>query len=186
MNSPESPDSNHSTSSEATANSRATGSPSESELLKKIQDLEAQLKEKDNKYVYLYADFENFKKRAIKERSDVMKFGWESLARELVQVIDNLERALAHMPANTDKTLGDGLHMVMQQLRTAMQKQGVQRVDSVNQSFDPNLHEAVSEEPSEKPPGTIVREELKGYTLHGRLLRPSQVVVSAAKAGSAD
>src|SRR3954451_21578175 len=83
----------------------------------KIAELEAQLKEKDAKYLYLYAEFENYKKRAIKERSDLIKYGWENAARELLMVIDNLERALEHMPPTTDKALVQGLYMVINQFK---------------------------------------------------------------------
>lgn len=151
------------------------------DLQKKVEELEAQLKDKDAKYLYLYAEFENFKKRTIKERSDLMKFGWESQARELLQVIDNLERALAHMPASTDKTLTEGLHMVINQFKATLQKGGVERVAGIDSPFDPNLHEAVAQEPSEAPAGTILKEHQGGYTLHGRLLRPSRVVISSGK-----
>jgi len=144
----------------------------------RIAELEALVKEKETKYLYLYADFENFKKRSIKERSDLIKFGWEPVARELLLVVDNFERALEHMPESTDKNLAAGLRMVRDQFKAALAKQGVQRVDSLNQVFDPNLHEAVAQEPSDQPAGTIVKEQASGYTLHGRLLRPAQVVVS--------
>jgi molecular chaperone GrpE len=147
----------------------------------RVEELEAQLKEKDQKYVYLYAEFENFKKRSIKERSDLMKFGWEHQARELLQVVDNLERALEHMPATTEKTLVDGIHMVLNQFKAILHKQGVERVGSLDQPFDPNLHEAVGQEPSDAPAGTILKEHQGGYTLHGRLLRPSRVIVSAGR-----
>lgn len=149
------------------------------ELQKRIQELEAQVKEKEQKYLYLYADFDNFKRRQIKERSDLLKFGWESLARDLLQVVDNLERALEHMPPTTEKTLSDGIHMVLSQFRATLNKQGVQLVETSAKPFDPNLHEAVGQEPSPAhPAGTVVREQLKGYTLHGRLLRPARVIVS--------
>jgi molecular chaperone GrpE len=149
------------------------------DLDKKILDLEVQLKEKDAKYLYLYAEFENYKKRAIKERSDAMKFGWENVARDLIEVMDNLERGLAHMPASTDKNLAAGLNMTLTQFRTAMQKQGVALVETVGKPFDPEFHEAIGQEPSEQPEGTIVREQLRGYTLHGRLLRPASVMISS-------
>jgi molecular chaperone GrpE len=150
----------------------------------RLAELEAQLKEKENKYLYLYADFENYKKRAIKERSDAMKFGWEGVARDLIGVADNLDRALSHVPAGTDKNLADGLQMILAQFRTTMQKQGVQLMDTVGKPFDPEFHEAGGQEPSDLPQGTITRELLKGYTLHGRLLRAANVVVSMGPVGS--
>jgi molecular chaperone GrpE len=161
-----------------------TSSPLET----KIQELEAQLKEKEQKYVYLYADFENFKKRAVKERSDLLKFGWESAARSLLEVIDNLERALAHMPKTPNgsesaahKTLEEGLKMVLNQFKAVLEKQGVQAVSTELQMFDPNLHEAVGQESSDKPHGQVLKEETKGYTIHGRLLRPARVIISGGE-----
>ncbi len=149
------------------------------DLEKKVQELEAQVKEKEAKYLYLYAEFENYKKRAVKERSDLVKFGWENVARDLLQVVDNLDRGLQHMPPATDKNLAEGLKMTLQQFRGALQKQGVQVIESVGQPFNPELHEAISQAPSDQPEGTITQEHLKGYTLHGRLLRPASVVVSS-------
>lgn len=159
---------------------RGNGASDSPEILaRRVEELEAQLKEKDSKYVYLYAEFENFKKRVMKERSDLLKFGWENAARELLQVIDNLERALEHMPPATDKTLVQGLHMVINQFKAALQKQGVEPIQSLEQDFDPNLHEAVGQESSSTPEGKIIREHARGYTLHGRLLRPSRVTISS-------
>lgn len=137
-------------------------------------------KEKEQKYLYLYAEFENFKKRVAKERSDLVKFGWEPLAAELVGVVDNLERAVAHIPPTTDKNLAMGVTMVLNQLLSTVQKQGLQPIESLNKDFDPNLHEAVGEEESLEAPGTVIREHAKGYLLHGRLLRPARVVLSKA------
>jgi molecular chaperone GrpE len=180
LNTQTSPDSH---SGEETANGAT--SPLES----KIQELEAQVKEKEQKYVYLYADFENYKKRVIKERSDLLKFGWEASARQLLEVIDNLERALAHMPkspngaeATGHKTLEDGLKMVLNQFKAVLEKQGVKPIAAEATPFDPNLHEAIGQEKSEHPEGHVVREEMKGYTIHGRLLRPSRVIVSGGAA----
>jgi molecular chaperone GrpE len=148
---------------------------------KRIAELEAQVKEKENKYLYLYADFDNFKKRSIKERSDLLKYGAEGLARDLLQVIDNLERALEHMPKETDSALASGLHMVLNQFKALLEKQGVQHIDAVTKDFDPNFHEAVGQEETEGPSGKVVKEHMRGYTMHGRLLRPSRVVVSGGK-----
>lgn len=152
------------------------------DLQKRVEELEAQVKEKEGKYLYLYADFENFKKRSIKERSDLVKFGWESLARELLQTLDNLERALSHVPAGTDSKLEEGLNLILSQFKATLQKNGVQHIESLKKDFDPNLHEAVGQEASELPSGTVVKEHTRGYTLHGRLLRPSQVSISGGKA----
>src|SRR5437879_1331377 len=87
--------------------------PSIEELQKRISDLEAQAKEKEEKYLYLYADFENFKKRVLKERSDLIKFSWEPVAREVLQNLDDLERAISHIPSGADKNLSEGLKMIL-------------------------------------------------------------------------
>jgi molecular chaperone GrpE len=147
---------------------------------KRVAELEALVKEKEAKYVYLYAEFENAKKRAIKERSDLIKYGWENVARELLQVVDNLERAVEHMPAGVDANFASGLRMIVSQFKGAMQKQGVEEVPSLSQTFDPNLHEAVGQEAStQHSEGTVSKELSKGYTLYGRLLRPARVLISS-------
>lgn len=145
-------------------------------------DLEAKLAEAQQKYVYLYAEFDNFKKRAIKERQDLVKFAFEPAAREILAVVDNLGRALEFMPEGTDNNLKTGIQMVYDQLAQSLQKHGVEAIQTSGAAFDPNLHEAVGQLPSEQAAGTIIQEHQKGYTLHGRLLRPSRVVLSAGPA----
>jgi molecular chaperone GrpE len=143
---------------------------------------EERIKAAENKYLYLYADFENFRKRVQKERVDLMQYGWESVARELLGVLDNLDRAVQHgQTQNLEgqaKGLLDGVQMVARQFQTVIESAGVKRIESLNKTFDPMFHEAVSQEASEKPAGTIVAEHAPGYMLHQRLLRPSRVVVS--------
>ena len=166
---------------EATQATNAPETGSNGSSQDKVAQLEAQLKDKDAKYLYLYAEFENFKKRVVKERDDLRKFGWENVAREMLQVIDNFERAMAHIPAGTDSKLVEGLQMIHSQFRSAIQHGGIQAIESVGKPFDPNLHDAVAQAESDLPPGTVAQEHVKGYTLHGRLLRPARVIVSEAK-----
>ena len=139
-----------------------------------IEELKKQVQEKENKYLYLYADFENFKKRARLEKDEVRKFGWESFAREILGVLDNLERALEHHP-------DPGVEMTAKLFKSTLEKYGVQTIPSVGQKFDPNLHEALGEQPSDKEAGTILKEETRGYTMHGRLLRAPKVWISSGK-----
>ncbi len=141
-------------------------------------ELQNKLKDAEQKYIYLYADFENFKKRSIKERQDTLKFGWENVANDLLAVLDNFDRALQFAKPDSDPNLISGLKMVAQQFKTALEKQGVQTIHTEKQSFNPEFHEAVGQIPSELPQGTVVQEQQKGYTLHGRLLRASRVLVS--------
>ena len=145
-----------------------------------VETLNTQLKEQQNKYLYLYAEFENYKKRVFKERSDLLKFGHESLVRELLQVADNLDRALEHTE-NTE-ALVTGIKLVNQQLKESLGKFGVSPLKALGEKFDPANHEAVGEEKlqpgASEEEGFILKEHQKGYTLHGRLLRPARVVVA--------
>ena len=140
------------------------------------------IKAAENKYLYLYAEFENFRKRTQKERLDLIQYGWESVARDLIGVLDNLDRAVQHgstQPLDGHaKGLLDGVQMVVRQFRGVFDGAGVKRVESLHKVFDPMFHEAVSQEHSDQPAGTIVAEHAPGYMLHQRLLRPSRVVVS--------
>lgn len=143
--------------------------------------LKKQLKEAEDKYTYLYADFENYKKRTWTEKEQIRKFAWESTARELVEVVDNFERALSFQPENLDKNFLQGVQMITKQLTDALDRAGVKGFESLGKDFDPNFHEAVEKRASDKKPGTIIEVRLNGYTLHGRLLRAAQVVVSEGK-----
>lgn len=167
--------------SQTPPNNQDAGQDTVESLKKRIQELENQVSEKDKKYVYLYADLENLKKRTSKERTDLLKFGWESIAREILHTLDNLERAIAHTSPQTDKTLIEGLNLVLSQLKNSLKKQGLEEISTQQADFDPNFHEAVAQESSLLPSGKIIKEHSRGYTLHGRLLRPARVVVSSGQ-----
>ena len=143
--------------------------------------LQAQLQEKDARYAYLYAEFENFKKRSQRERQDAMKFGFTAVLREFIQIMDNLELALQHASPASDPGLRKGLEMVVREFHAVLNKQGVTQIESLKKIFDPNFHESIGEDHSEEPSGTIIAEHSKGYTLHERLIRPSRVVLSKGK-----
>jgi molecular chaperone GrpE len=147
-----------------------------------VESLQAALKEQQSKYLYLYAEFETFKKRAIKERSELLRFGHEGMSRELLSALDNFERALEHAGKSADFTnLLQGIRMVHQQVSDTLSKFGIVPIDTVGQKFDPERHEAVAQDThSQAPAGTITQEHQKGYTLHGRLLRPARVVVASS------
>ncbi len=163
---------------------QAAEAKSETEILSaRVTELEAQLKDKDQKHLYAVAEFENIKRRLHKEREDLLKFGWEPVARDLLQVVDNLERAVEHMPPTTDKNLKAGIEMVLQLFTSTLQKRGLLKIESLEKPFDPSFHEAISQEGSDRPEGTVIREHMRGYTLHGRLIRPAQVVVSKGAGG---
>lgn len=160
-----------------TENSAETDAHSEPNALEIANQ---KLAEEKSKYLYLYADFENFKKRSIKERSELIKFGWESVAREILIILDNLDRALEHMPTTVDANWASGLKMVAEHFGATLQRQGVQKIDSLSKPFDPMVHEAVGQQPSETvAAGSVLKVVAEGYNLHGRLLRPAKVVVSS-------
>lgn len=152
------------------------------------EDFQAKYQEANNKYLYLYSEFENFRRRTERDRLDFIKYGHESFLRELLQVVDNFERANEHAKSLAGGEKGSplaqvaqGVEMVHFQMMDALRAQGVSVVNTKGAKFDPAFHEAVGEEESDAEPGTIVKEMQKGYTLHGRLLRAARVVVARKK-----
>lgn len=145
--------------------------------IKKIQE---QAEKSKNDYLYLRAEFENYKKHAIKERSDLIKFGCERLAKDLLGVLDNFERALA-TPVTPENVMSfkQGVELTATELRNILGKHGIAEVPSEGVAFDPMSHEALSSEPTDKvEPGFILRVFQKAYKMHDKLLRPAQVVVA--------
>lgn len=160
----------------------------QSSELKVLQDeIESKSKEyKDlyNKHLILVADFDNYKKRVAKEKADIAIYGNEELIKELLHVLDNLERALEHSES-TEETgpLVDGIKLVHKQFLTSLEKFGVRPVSAAGgEKFDPKLHQAIERvESDEITPGLILSEMLRGYVLRDRLIRPSLVAVSKEK-----
>lgn len=145
-----------------------------------IQKLQEQSEKYKNDFLYLRAEFENFKRNAIKERSELTKYGAERFVRDLLEVVDNFERAL-QMQVTTENfgSFKQGVEMTAQELRSLLQKHSVTEVPSQGAPFDPNIHEALGAEPSEQvPAGHIARVFKKPYKLHDKVIRPGQVVVA--------
>jgi molecular chaperone GrpE len=135
-----------------------------------------------NDFLYLRAEFENYKRNSIKERSDLLKYGAERVIREILDVVDNFDRAL-QIQVNTDNLnqFVQGVRMTAQELKQVLQKSGVQEVPSEAVPFNPSQHEALGSEPTDKvPAGHIFRVHKKAYKLHEKLIRPAQVIVAAA------
>ena len=130
------------------------------------------------------AELENFRKRAEKDQSDALKYGVTNFAKEIVNIKDNIERAQSSISDEVKtndavKSVVEGLDLIAQATVSTFEKIGIKKVESINQKFDHNLHQAMMEiEKDEIEPGTIVQELLPGYTLHDRLLRPAMVGVS--------
>lgn len=157
----------------------------QSSELKVLQDeIESKNKEYDdlyNKYLMVVADFDNYRKRMAKEKADIAIYGNEELIKELLPVLDNLERALEHSESAEEVgPIIEGIRLVHKQFLGALEKFGVKPISaSRGEKFDPKLHQAIEHiESNEMAPGLIISEMLRGYMLRDRLLRPSLVVVS--------
>jgi molecular chaperone GrpE len=129
------------------------------------------------------ADMQNFRKRAAREKEDAIKFANASFLERLIPVLDNFEMGLTAARAEKNSAILAGLEMVAKQFQDFLTDSGVQAIDATAQKFDPNLHEAISQEAStEVEEGHVVRQLRKGYKLKERLLRPANVIVSKGKA----
>lgn len=128
----------------------------------------------------LQADFDNYRKRTQKEKTELIKYASERLVVELLPVLDNFDRAVSAAKINPDFTsFSQGVEMILRQLQTALSKEGLKAMDAVGQPFDPNLHDAVLRVASEEhPENTVVEELQKGYYLKEKVLRPCMVKVS--------
>jgi molecular chaperone GrpE len=152
----------------------------------KILQNEVEQKKKEyhelyDKYVRLVADFDNYKKRVAKEKADIMAYGNEELIKEILGVVDNLERAIKHSGSAEDVgSIVEGVRLVHRMFLSSLEKFGVKAINiSKGDRFDPRYHQAVEHVVSnEITPGLIISEILKGYTLKDKLLRPALVVVS--------
>ena len=150
------------------------------ELKANLEGKEKEVGELKEKLLYHQADFENFKKLKAKEKQEVLRFGNETLIKELLPVIDNLERAIEHAGKTEEaKAIAEGVALTLNGFLKVLEKFDVSRVEAKGKKFDPNLHEAVYQEESEHvEPGTVIAEFQKGYLMDGRLLRPSMVSVA--------
>ena len=129
------------------------------------------------------ADFENYKKRAAREKEDAIKYANSSLLQRLVSILDNFELGLAAAKTeNEESPIYSGMVLVQKQLNDLLEENGLQSIEAEGQKFDPNLHEAIAHEPSDTPEETVIRQAQRGYRFKDRLLRPARVVVSSGPA----
>jgi molecular chaperone GrpE len=165
---------------ETSAETEETVANEETNVEAEIQKLQAEVEEKENKYLRLHADFENYKRRALLDQQSMMTYRAQSIITDLLPVLDNFERAL--QVESTDeqtKSILQGLDMVYRQLVEAVKKEGVEEIPALGEQFDPNVHQAVMQEsdPS-KESNEIIQEFQKGYKLKDRVIRPSMVKVN--------
>jgi len=155
-----------------------------------IEELEARAAKSEKNWVQTAADFENFKKRAARERLEAAQYATASLLEKLLPVLDNFEMALA--AAQTPQaaqggvaSLQAGIAMTQQQLKSALADSGLEEIDATGKAFDPALHEAISQqETAAVPEGHVVQQVRKGYKLRERLLRPAAVIVAKRPSGN--
>jgi molecular chaperone GrpE len=177
-----------------TAETQARPAKNASPSDQKIADLEAQLREANERALRTHAELENYRKRMQREMADERKYAVVPLVRDLLPVIDNLERAIEHAQARSASegstagevaSLLEGVKLVAQQFETVLKQYQCERIPAVGETFDPNLHQALAQEPSnEYPAGTVSRAYQAGYKLEGRVIRPAQVFVSTGPANN--
>jgi molecular chaperone GrpE len=163
----------------------AEESPAEAVTLEeKLEKAEQQARDNHERFLRTAAELDNFRKRKEREVSDLRKYANQSLLRELLGVVDNLERALASSGASSEpEGLVEGVDMTLKELLKIFDQFGVKPVEALEKPFDPAVHEAVMQEPSDAfPANTVIKELQKGYMLRERLLRPAMVVVSTESA----
>lgn len=122
------------------------------------------------------ADFENYQKRSLRENETERKYAQRGLALEVLPALDNLDRFLMTIKEESDAT--KAVSMVQKQLLDGLSRQGIKKMACIGEPFDPNLHQAIMEQPSDKPVGTILIEAEAGYVYHDRVLRPAKVIVA--------
>jgi molecular chaperone GrpE len=151
-----------------------------------IERMAGQLVENRDKYVRLLADFDNFRRRAHKDRQDVIQFGHENLVKDLLSTVDNLDRAIEHAHQNDGGDLASllqGVELVQREFHAVFAQHEVHVIDAEGSEFDPSLHEAMAQVRDDSvPPNTVIEVLQKGYRLRDRLLRPARVVVAKSPA----
>jgi len=152
------------------------------EQLAELQTRAAKADENWDRLLRVTADFENFKKRAARERTEAAQFANASLFQKLIPILDNFDMAqAAAQTAQGDKlaSLQTGIAMIQQQFKSALTESGLEEVDASGKPFDPTFHEAVSQQETDTvPEGNVVQQIRKGYKLRERLLRPAAVIVA--------
>ena len=154
------------------------------ELEEKVVSAQEEAKANYDRFLRVSAEFENYKKRTAREMEDFRKYANESLLKEMLPVVDNLELSIdsANSQAKDKGAIVEGLDLTLKEIRKVFEKFGVMPIEALEKPFDPAFHQAIlQEESGDHPENTVIREFQKGYMLKDRLLRPAMVVVSKAK-----
>lgn len=154
------------------------------EMEARFEAKQEEAKETYDRFLRVSADFENYKKRASREMEEFRKYANQSLLKEMLSVVDNLELAInsSNDGKNTDKNLIEGLNLTLNEILRVFEKFNVTPIEAQGKTFDPAYHEAVMrEETDDYPENSVISEFQKGYLIHDRLLRPAMVVVAVPK-----
>ncbi|NOX20074.1 MAG: nucleotide exchange factor GrpE [Nitrospirae bacterium] len=154
--------------------------PVEKSPEEELQELRKELEEYKDKYIRLYAEFENYKKRVQKDRTELIKYGSEPLMIELLTVLDNLEMAISHANEQSSiESLLQGVEITLKEFKKILNKFGVKEIEALGKPFDPEYHHAMAQvERADVEDKTVVEEYRKGYTYNDKVIRPSLVAVS--------
>lgn len=152
--------------------------PEAESLQRELEALREENASLKDRLIRAMADFENYRRRMQREKEDLVVYANQKLIKDLLPVLDNLERALATPPTQGDERLREGVELTARSFRDLLAREGVTPVEALGQPFDPNVHEAVmTEESPEHEDGIILAELLKGYRMGDRVIRPSMVKV---------
>ena len=135
--------------------------------------------ELEDKLLRVAADFDNYKKRAARERDEYVRGANERLVKELLPILDDLERALTAAGEHEEAALEEGVRLVHRSLASVLERQGLKQIETAGK-FDPHVHEALLSQPSEAEEGSVIDVVQKGYTIGDRVVRPARVVIAAA------
>jgi molecular chaperone GrpE len=153
--------------------------PENIDLAEKLTEKEKECAANYDRYLRTVAELDNYKKRAAREKADIIKYGKEDVIRDILPFVDSLDRALEHAESSNDiGAFKEGLKLIQDQLLCSLKKHGVERIECAGKEFDPNFHEAMLKVDSEHhDENKVINEYERGYLLNGRLLRPSKVSV---------
>lgn len=162
----------------------------EPEEVSEVDALRGELEAVQDRMIRLQADFDNFRRRALKEREEAHQYGHENLVKDLLATVDNLDRAIEHARRSDGgdfESMLQGVELVQRELLGALANHGVNEIEVADAAFDPNVHEAVAQKEDDSvPANTVIEVFQKGYRLRDRLLRPARVVVSKPVEGGGE
>ena len=165
----------------STENTDTTNLEKEENEIDQKQEMGEKLAALNDKYLRLYSEFENYRKRTNQEKADLLKYGSEEMIKSILPVVDDYERAIQAFGENEDNAaLKEGVVLIYNKLMNILQQKGLKAINAKGEKFDENLHEAVAQFPAanEEDKGNVVDEVLKGYYLNDKVIRYSKVVVA--------